>query len=173
MARNGFPEPRIEILPALLDQKFILSNLLELYSHDFSDFLDIEVGSDGRFGYRDLDLYWSDPHRWPFLIHVDTKLAGFFLVQSVPQDEGVVWDLAEFFVMRQFRRRAIGTRAALAGLARFPGRWQVRVMRANLPACMFWTHTVRVFAEDTARLSFATAHGRDWMVHSFNSPPGG
>src|SRR5258708_4784193 len=120
MARNDFPEPRIEILPALIDQKSILSNLLELYSHDFSDFLDIEVGPDGRFGYGDLDLYWSDPHHQPFLIHVDAKLAGFFLVQSMPQDEGVVWDMAEFFVMRQFRRRAIGTRAAVAGVAPLP-----------------------------------------------------
>ena len=164
---------RIEILPALLEQKQILANLLELYSHDFSEFIDLDIGSDGRFGYKYLDLYWTDPRRFPFLIQVDGNLAGFAFVQSVPRDDGTIWDVAEFFVMRGFRRSAIGTRAALEVFARLPGRWQVRIMRANAPACLFWNLAVHAFAGETVRLSYATAHGKEWMVYSFNSPPAG
>src|ERR1035437_763051 len=67
---------QIEVLPATPEQKPVVANLLELYAHDFSDFQDLELGPDGRLGYRDLDLYWSEPGHHPFLIKVDGKLAG-------------------------------------------------------------------------------------------------
>jgi len=59
----------------------VLSNLLELYSHDLSDVFALELGANGRFGYQELPLYWSDSdRRFPFLIHVGTRLAGLALV---------------------------------------------------------------------------------------------
>jgi len=45
---------RIEVIAAGPDQEPILANLLELYIHDFSEFLDIQLGPDGRFGYPHL-----------------------------------------------------------------------------------------------------------------------
>ena len=47
----------IELIPAAPDQEPVLANLLELYSHDFSEFHEIELGADGRFGYPSLPLY--------------------------------------------------------------------------------------------------------------------
>ena len=41
--------PNIEIIPAALEQKAILANLLELYMYDFCEFVDLEIGPDGRF----------------------------------------------------------------------------------------------------------------------------
>ena len=41
-------------------QELVLANLLELYAHDFSEFHDLELGMDGRFGYSHLPLYWSE-----------------------------------------------------------------------------------------------------------------
>jgi hypothetical protein len=57
-----------EVIPATVDQAAILANLLELYAHDFSEFYNLEIGEDGRFGYPCLPLYWSEPERRPFLI---------------------------------------------------------------------------------------------------------
>ena len=168
---NSLSKARIELLPATLEQKPVFANLLELYSHDFSEFIDLEIGVDGRFGYRDLDLYWTDANRWPFLLYADGKLAGFILVQRIAQNVGAVWDVAEFFMLRGFRRGGIGTRAAMEIFARFPGLWQVRVMRVSGAACRFWAYAVHAFAGQTVRLSYATAHGREWMVYSFASPP--
>src|SRR5271156_4802387 len=115
----------IEVIAAALDQKSTLANLLELYGHDFSEFLDLEIGPDGRFGYIDLPLYWTEPGRHPFLIHVDGKLAGFAFVKAAQQP---LWDMAEFFIVRAYRRRGIGTQAAHEVWRRFPGPWRVRVM---------------------------------------------
>ena len=74
--------PHVELLPATRDQSPILANLLELYIHDFSEFLNVVPGPDGRFGYPCLPLYWSDPNRHPFLVKVDGQWAGFALVKQ-------------------------------------------------------------------------------------------
>src|SRR5215813_6690596 len=90
----------IKVLPALREQKPVLANLLELYVYDFSEFMDLKLGADGRFGYKHLSRYWQEPGRHPFLIRVNGDLAGFALVQSGSQISGDtnVWDVAEFFI---------------------------------------------------------------------------
>src|SRR5437870_8066717 len=92
----------VEIIPALEEQEPILANLLELYAHDFSEFNDLELGADGRFGYKHLPLYWLEPNRHPFLVKVNSKIAGLVLVKrgSEISANGMIWDMAEFFVVR-------------------------------------------------------------------------
>src|ERR1041384_6939559 len=94
----------LEITRALPEQEPILANMLELYAHDFSEFTDITLGPDGRFGYKNLPLYWEDPNRHPFLIKTDGGLAGFALVTKGSDISGDpdVWDMTEFFIARGF-----------------------------------------------------------------------
>lgn len=127
------PPAHIEIIPAAAEQQPILANLLELYAHDFSEFHDLDLGPDGRFGCKRLPLYWSEPGRHPFLVRVDGKLAGFVFVKRGSEVSGdeTVWDMAEFFVVRGYRRRGIGTEIAHEVWKRFPGLWEVRVMQSN------------------------------------------
>jgi predicted acetyltransferase len=73
---------KIEIVKATIEQKPILANLLELYAHDFTEFFDFDIGSNGYYGYENLSLYWVDSNRYPFLIYFEGKLAGFVLVQK-------------------------------------------------------------------------------------------
>jgi hypothetical protein len=52
---SGMGEPetslmQIEVLPATTEQEPVLANLLEMYAHDFSEFSDLKIGVDGRFG---------------------------------------------------------------------------------------------------------------------------
>jgi predicted acetyltransferase len=167
------PTPPIHVIGAALEQKPLLANLLELYVHDFSEFIDLEIGRDGRFGYKDLDLYWTDPRRFPCLIYVSGRLAGFYLVHGIPEGDAHAWDMSEFFILRGYRRRAIGTRAAGAAFARFPGTWQVRVMESNEPACAFWYRAVCAFAGEAMSVNRTSTNGREWNVYSFNSPLAG
>ncbi len=167
------PDPPIQLTAAALADKPALANLLELYTHDFSEFVDLEIGQDGRFGYPELDLYWTDPHRFPFLVHVNRRLAGFILVHRMAHHESTVWDMVEFFILRGFRGRSVGMRAAHQAFAHFPGNWQVRVMQSNQPACAFWSRAVRTFAGHAARMDRTSTNGREWTVYSFSSPPAG
>lgn len=121
-----------------------MSQLLELYGHDFSPFTAADVDDHGLFGYHDLDAYWTEPDRHPFLFRVGGHLAGFALVRS-----GLPHDMAEFFVMRKYRRSGVGATVARDVFARFPGEWQVRQIAANAAALAFWRTAIPVpFNED-------------------------
>ena len=97
----------VEVVTATPGQSVVLANLFELYAHDFSEFHDVEPGEDGRFGFNKLHLYWSDANRHPFLIKFRGKLAGFVLVKQGSEltDDDCVWDMADFFVLRRYRRQ--------------------------------------------------------------------
>lgn len=165
--------PKIELLPAALQQQSIVANLLELYIHDFSEFLPLELGSDGRFGYPDLPLYWNAPGRHPFLARVDGNWAGLVLVKEKP-DESTgqpTWDIAEFFIVRGYRRRGIGTQVVHKVWRKFPGQWTVRVMLLNHAALPFWERAITAFTGQPAEPSSILRNGQSWTLFSFVSPP--
>ena len=64
---------------------------------------------------------------------------GFALVRS-----GTPHDMAEFFVLRKYRRGGIGRAAARAVFARFPGAWQTRQQWENTGAIDFWRTAIPV-----------------------------
>jgi predicted acetyltransferase len=120
----------------------LLANLLELYVHDLSGvFSHVELGPNGRFGYPRLPLYWLEPAmRFPFVIRCDGRVAGFVLATrgSPVIPDADVHDVAEFFVMRQYRGGGVGKEAAMLLWRRFPCRWTVRVADGNAAAMAFW-----------------------------------
>ena len=165
------PSAEIEVIPATLEHQSVLANLLELYAHDFSEFHDLELGGDGRFGYSHLPLYWSEPGRHPFLVTMDGKLAGLVLVKSGSRISGreSVWDMAEFFVVRGYRRRGIGTETAHQVWRRFPGLWEVRVMQSNRHARHFWERAISAFIGKTIHSVPVETDGECWHLFSFES----
>lgn len=165
-------EVQLEVIPATLGQQSILANLIELYAHDFSEFQHIELQPDGRFGYEPLPLYWSEPGRHPFLVRIDGNLAGFVLVRAGSEISGdqTVWDMAEFFIVRSYRRRGAGTTVVHQVLARFPGRWEVRVMESNAPALRFWQQAISGFVGQPVAPASVEYHGKVWSLFSFESP---
>jgi predicted acetyltransferase len=174
MERAEKPFAHIEVIPARPEQELILANLLESYAHDFSEFHELELGSDGRFGYGGLPLYWSEPGRHPFLVWVEGKLAGLILVKrgsGVSGDE-TVWDVAEFFVLRGYRRRGIGTQIAHEVWRRFPGLWEVRVMESNIVARDFWAHAISTLTGQTIQPVRVEKDGQSWTLFSFESKRG-
>lgn len=161
----------VAVIPALPGQEPILANLLELYAHDFSEFHDVELGEDGRFGYEQLPLYWKAPDRHPFLVKVEGKLAGFVLVKRGDSisGNGTIWDLAEFFIARRYRRRGVGTVAAQEVWRRFPGRWEVRVMGSNTAGFKFWKGAISAFAGERTKPIRVEHDSGWWSVFRFES----
>jgi len=132
----------------------LLANLLELYVHDMSEVFAVELGADGRFGYPKLSLYWSAPERhFALLIRYAGRTVGFTLVTrgSPVTDDPNALDVAEFFVLRRYRRSGVGRRAALALWQRFPGTWTVRVLERNRGAQLFWSRVVAEFTRGDVR----------------------
>jgi predicted acetyltransferase len=130
----------VQVTPAGPEDRERVQALFVLYVYDLSELLRLDVGDDGRFPAPPLDAYWTDPRRHPFLIRVDGAIAGFALVQGKSRLTGdeAVSDMAEFFVLRRYRRCGVGERVAGLLFDRFRGPWEVRQKAENHPATAFW-----------------------------------
>jgi len=159
----------VEIIPALPEHESILANMLELYAHDFSEFKDLKLGADGRFGYKDLPLYWNDPDRYPFLIKSDGHLAGFALVRRGSEISGDhdVWDVTEFFIVRGSRRLGVGIKAAQWIWGSFGGKWEVRVIDRNQKAMGFWQRAIDDYLGEAIEPIAFEKNREGWHVFSF------
>jgi predicted acetyltransferase len=143
----GEATPNIEVESAAIDQSYVFENLIQLYIYDFTKYVPMKLGPDGRYAYPPLALYWTDPERYPFIVKVDSRLAGFALVKKGSDFSGYesVWDMAEFFVVRCERRRGVGYAVAAHIWRLFPGPWEVRVMPNNTRAFEFWKNSTARF----------------------------
>ena len=162
---------QVDLVPATAAHKSIFENLLQFYLHDFSEVISLEVGTDGRFDYPHLELYWTGSGRFPFLATADGKWAGFAFIKQIPQSatEGFIWDMAEFFVLRGHRRLGIGIRLAHLAFQQFPGSWQVRVMESNSVACQFWPQVIESFTGASVLPARTRLDGIAWYVFRFES----
>jgi GNAT superfamily N-acetyltransferase len=114
----------ISLSAAAEAERVTLENLMQLYIYDWSELRPLDVGGDGRFEADALDSYFEYDWRHPLLLRVDGRLAGFALVSRRSRLTGAagVFDMAEFFVMRRYRRKGVGLAAAAAAFDRFKGR---------------------------------------------------
>lgn len=139
----------LEIRKASIQDKTIIQNLLELYIYDFTEFGQYYVNENGLFGYKDLDLYWEEEGRDPYLIVVDQKLAGFALIHSEKNSEGeMVHAVSEFFVMKLYRGKGIGKEVAFYLFDQYPGLWEVYQMKTNIPTQFFWRSAIKAYTQD-------------------------
>ena len=155
----------IEIQPARLEDKPILRHLLELCLHDYSEFNGEDVNENGLFGYGHLDHYWIEPGRHPFLVRVSGRLAGFVLVRAL---DGNTHSVAEFFILRKYRRQGIGQTVAQRIFEMFPGGWRVHQDANNLPAQVFWRKVIARFTGG----QFREIEDPDWNgpIQEFETP---
>ena len=108
-------------------EKAILRNLMQYYLYEFSELDGVVMIESGLFDYHYLDHYWTEPDRYPFLVRVDGKLAGFALLRRgtyFPRQEDQTETpmiIAEFFVMKNYRRNGVGVQVAFQLFDRFPG----------------------------------------------------
>jgi predicted acetyltransferase len=144
---TGLPGLAIEV--ALPGERGLIDNLTQLYVYDFSSLFAgtprLDLGPDGRFVLDPpLDATWQVDDHLTLLFRWQGHPAGFALINrhshmATPTDSAI----AEFFVVRKYRRLGIGVAAARAIFGAWPGQWEVAVMRANTGAIGFWDRAIR------------------------------
>lgn len=147
----------------------LIRRMMELYLHDFSEFDGSDLDEHGLFSYGDLDYFYFEPTHTAFIITVNEKLAGFVLIDNEVCINGNERSLTECFVLRKYRKQGVAKQVATEVFNRFPARWEVRVIQANLPAQAFWR---KVIAEYTKGVFRETAlDNEDWTgpVFSFDN----
>lgn len=162
----------IQVISASLEKAPIIAQLYELYTYEMTDLADFDINDNGYFGYEELSLYWEDSNRYPFLVLVNKKLAGFVLVQKGSPIEILsdIWDVAEFFIMRKYRKKGIGKFVMQQILRKFKGRWQVRVWDNNKTAHAFWDAVIEDFSRKQVIPERREYQGHDGLlVYKFDS----
>lgn len=144
----------MEISLVKKEQKEILARLLELYQYDFSEFDAMDVDERGMYGYPYLDYYWTEENRYAYFIKINNKLAGFAMVcgHCYVSDDTDTLFMAEFFVMKKYRKQGVGKEAACEVLKMHPGKWELTVHPNNPGALVFWKKTAEAVARGEVRI---------------------
>lgn len=129
------------------DEDFdMLGRLLQLYLHDFSEHTGWDVDEDGQFHYAWLDAYRLEKGRHAYVIRVEGRPAGFALVREAERIQ-----MAEFFVLRKYRREGVGLAAARHLLEAHARAWSIAQLASNPEATSFWRRAIPVPFEETVQ----------------------
>jgi predicted acetyltransferase len=160
----------ITVRTVTFDDKPTLRNLMYLYLYDMSEFDNEDVARNGLFEYKYLDHYWTDADRHAFFIDVDGNLAGFVLVnrQTIVVENANT--IAEFFVMRKYRRHGIGESVVREIFGRFPGEWEVREIAENSAAQSFWRNVIHKYTDGQYLECCLNDERWNGPVQTFRSP---
>jgi predicted acetyltransferase len=140
----------LQIVKVPKEEKEILQNLMQFYFYDFSEFIDSDVKENGLYGkYPYLDDYWVyENNRLPYLIKHEGKHVGFVLVRYIEiEDKEPHYSIAEFFIMKKYRRLGFGKEVAIKIFDVHKGHWKVFQMEKNVPAKLFWNKVINEYTE--------------------------
>ena len=145
----------------------VVERLVHLYLYDLVGER-FGVERDGRYAPPSWHRqFWRRRGSHHFLVRVGGRPAGFALVRDRAQHAGEgVREISEFFVLRTYRSRGIGTRVARALFDRWPGRWEVAVLVWN-PARRFWRDVIRRVAAGRVVTRRRRHDDLTFVVHEF------
>ncbi len=137
-----------QLLRVTQTEEPVLQNLIQFYTHDFSE---LWAGTPrgnlnalGRFEDYPLHNYWCRPNWMAFFIRHSGLLAGFCLINDhIHSATSVDRSIGEFFILRKHRGQGVGRSAAEQIFTAYPGSWEVAVARKNIKAQAFWRTTIR------------------------------
>lgn len=135
----------VSVTPAGEAERRLIEGLFQFYLYDFSEMeppedTNLVFEENGRYRpFPPLATYWEEADRWPLLVRVDGRPAGFALINTHSHKGGrVARNMGEFFIARKYRAGGIAAEALRQVLERHPGRWEVAVVARNARALAFW-----------------------------------
>ncbi|MEP6951813.1 MAG: GNAT family N-acetyltransferase [Ginsengibacter sp.] len=136
-----------KLIQASQQYKNVIKNLMQFYIYDFSEYIELDVDENGLFeAYPHLEDYWKgENHKFPYVIKKDERYIGFVLVKFIESEERNYFSIAEFFIMKKYRRAGIGMAVAGQVFNLHKGQWEVHQKESNKPAQVFWNKTVNEY----------------------------
>ena len=138
-----------KLIRGSLEYKGVIKNLMQFYIYDFTEYVSYDVGADGLFeAYPDLESYFEEENqKFAYIIKKDGRYIGFVLVKSINSEDKTYFSIAEFFIMKKYRRKGVGK--AVAGLVfnLHNGEWEVYQKETNKPAYEFWKKVIAAYTK--------------------------
>ena len=155
-----------QLIRAKEEHKEALANLIQFYIYDFSEFIKCDVEEDGKYKPYPLEDYWrEDNDRFPYIIKQNDKYVGLVLVRFIESAGGNYFSIAEFFILKKYRREGIGKAVAARILDLHKGKWEVFQMEANEVAQIFWRKVI----DDYTKGNFSERIENGRRIQNFSS----
>ena len=121
----------------------IAKKYLYEYIHELSEFDDtIQFDKNNNPIYKWFDSYWTDKDRYPFFLLIDNQIAGFAFIRELELDK---YEIAEFYVCKQFRKDGNAIWFADNVINLFEGEFDFSAHNQNKRAINFWNKFVKKF----------------------------
>jgi predicted acetyltransferase len=137
----------LAVTRAVNSERQLLQQMLELYQHDLSDIWDQDLDVRGEFGYS-IERFWQDPNCAAYIFWIE-----------------------QFFVMKKYRKRGMGSAAARIIFNTHVGQWQVGQMTDNFIAQSFWRSVIGKYTLNHYNEVQITSGWWQGIVQSFTSAP--
>src|SRR5574344_1146042 len=122
--------------------KSILNNLFQLYLHDITATLPMEVNEHGLFEYNEIDYYFNgEINHFAYFIKVDNHYAGFALIDNnflVLEKKDNSYNFSELFILNAYKGKGIGKETAFKIFDMHKGNWEVKPVPRSERAKKFW-----------------------------------
>ena len=96
---------------------------------------------------------------------------GFVSVKELSGCETADFEIEEFFILRNYRKKGIGKNIATKMFADFKGKWQIRVLDNNAPAMVFWQRVISEYTDDKyskESIVHNCEYSGEWKMELFN-----
>ena len=136
------------LLKASKEDIGVIRNLMQFYMYDFSEFIKYDVEETGLFApYPNLEEYWEDSNKFPYIIENDGKHVGFVLVKFTQAERLNYFSIAEFFILKKYRFSGVGKSVAIQIFDLHKGNWEVHQRSSNKPAQVFWVKVINEYSK--------------------------
>jgi [ribosomal protein S5]-alanine N-acetyltransferase len=141
----------LECVPASTTDYPIIQNMARFYLYDMSQYLgnkmDWKIPENGLYEALDFKSHWEDKQAHPFLIRYKGELAGFAIVDKKGSMSDIDFNMAQFFVLKKFSGKGVGSTIARQLFDWFKGNWEIMAMSGNEGAYRFWRKVISDYSE--------------------------
>ena len=146
-------EENIKLKKIEAKDKSILQNLFQLYMHDITASLPMDVNEHGLFEYNYIDYYFTEESRYAYLIYVEENIAGFVLIDDEfmvldKENDKPCYDFSEMFILNAYKKKGYGEIIVKRIFDMLKGNWEIRPVPRSEGAKRFWLKAVKNYTND-------------------------
>ena len=147
-------EKKLMIVKPMSIDDGVFKNVQQCYECEFSPITQSKMDIHGNYNQQEIRSHWAC--RWDaYIFYIDNASAGLCvinygsMIHDVMKNNSAVHDVAEFFIMPNFRKRGFGEDFATAIFMMYKGRWEVRQLPELVhTARIFWRKTISKLADN-------------------------
>lgn len=152
----------IEIERIDIKDKNRLDSIIQMYMHDISLWFPMDFDSKKCKYTYETDKYFED--NYAYFIKNNDDVLGFILVDDNKDDN---YEISEYFVLNNYKRKGIGEIAAFKVFDEFRGNWTIKALPKSPVAEGFWKKIVDKYTDGKYELEYVGKYNR--AVFHFNN----